>query len=80
VRLLGPFAINPERGIQWILNRPNASETLRLRTGGSQIQAAMKRGFQTRDAEIGLGKMLGDVAELGDAGASTPVSWAFQGL
>jgi enoyl-CoA hydratase/carnithine racemase len=27
------------------------------------IQAAMKRGFQTRDAELGLAQMLGDLAE-----------------
>ena len=29
----------------------------------SRIQAAMKRGFQTRDAEMDLGRMLGDLAE-----------------
>jgi enoyl-CoA hydratase/carnithine racemase len=28
----------------------------------SQIQAAMKRGFQTRDAELALGDLLGDLA------------------
>lgn len=27
-----------------------------------RIQAAFKRGFQTRDAELTLGRMLGDLA------------------
>ena len=29
----------------------------------SRIQAAIKRGFQTRDAEMVLGRMLGDLAD-----------------
>jgi enoyl-CoA hydratase/carnithine racemase len=29
----------------------------------SRIQAAMKRGFQTRDAELDLARMLGDLAD-----------------
>ena len=29
----------------------------------SRIQAAMKRGFQTRDAEMALARMLGDLAD-----------------
>ena len=34
----------------------------------SQIQAAMKRGFQTRDGEMALARLLGDLA---DGGSST---------
>jgi enoyl-CoA hydratase/carnithine racemase len=36
-----------------------------VRTPESQglIQAAMKRGFQTRDAEIALGRLVGDLDE-----------------
>ena len=30
----------------------------------SQIRAAIKRGFQTRDAEMALARMLGDLPEL----------------
>jgi hypothetical protein len=29
----------------------------------NQIQAAMKRGFQTREAELDLGRMLGELAD-----------------
>ena len=31
----------------------------------SRIQAAMKRGFQTRDAEMALARMLGDLTDRG---------------
>ena len=34
----------------------------------NRIQAAMKRGFQTRDAEMDLARMLGDLADDPDAG------------
>jgi hypothetical protein len=36
-----------------------------VRTPESQglIQAAMKRGFQTRDAEMALGRLVGDLAD-----------------
>jgi len=34
----------------------------------SRIQTAMKRGFQTRDAEMDLARMLGDLADDPDAG------------
>ena len=34
----------------------------------SRIKAAMKRGFQTRDAEMDLPRMLGDLAGDPDAG------------
>jgi hypothetical protein len=29
----------------------------------SRMQAAFKRGFQTRDAELALGRMLGELAD-----------------
>jgi enoyl-CoA hydratase/carnithine racemase len=35
----------------------------------SRIQAAMKRGFQTRDAEMALARMLGDLADRNSAAA-----------
>jgi enoyl-CoA hydratase/carnithine racemase len=38
-------------------------EGVRSPEAQSRIQAAMKRGFQTRDAEMALGEMLGDLAE-----------------
>ena len=31
----------------------------------SRIQAAVKRGFQTRDAEMALARLLGDLADSG---------------
>jgi enoyl-CoA hydratase/carnithine racemase len=37
------------------------SEGVREPGARSQIQAAMKRGFQTRDAELALGRMLGEL-------------------
>ena len=37
-------------------------EGVRAPEARSQIQAAMKRGFQTRDAEMNLGRMLGELA------------------
>jgi enoyl-CoA hydratase/carnithine racemase len=36
-------------------------ETVRTPEAQSRIQAAIKRGFQTRDAEIALAGMLGDL-------------------
>jgi hypothetical protein len=33
-----------------------------------QMQAAVKRGFQTRDAEMNLTRMLGDLADRGSKG------------
>jgi len=38
-------------------------EGVRKPEAESRIQAAMKRGFQTRDAEIALARMLGDQAD-----------------
>jgi enoyl-CoA hydratase/carnithine racemase len=38
-------------------------EGLRDTESQSRIQAAMKRGFQTRDAELALGRMVGELAE-----------------
>lgn len=38
------------------------SEGVRTPKAQRQIQAAMKRGFQTRDAELALARVLGDLA------------------
>jgi enoyl-CoA hydratase/carnithine racemase len=38
-------------------------ESVRTPEAQSRIQAAMKRGFQTRDAEMALGRLLGDLAD-----------------
>lgn len=38
------------------------AEGVRAPEAQSQIQAAMERGFQTRDAEMNLGRMLGELA------------------
>ncbi|HTX55036.1 MAG TPA: enoyl-CoA hydratase/isomerase family protein [Candidatus Baltobacteraceae bacterium] len=38
-------------------------EGVRTPAAQSRIQAAMKRGFQTRDAEMALGRLLGDLAD-----------------
>jgi len=43
-------------------------EGVRAPEAQSQIQAAMKRGFQTRDGEMALARLLGDLA---DGGSST---------
>ena len=39
------------------------SEGVRNPEAQQRIQAALKRGFQTRDAEISLGRLLGDLAD-----------------
>ena len=38
-------------------------ESARTPEAQARIQAAMKRGFQTRDAEMALARMLGDLAD-----------------
>jgi hypothetical protein len=38
-------------------------ENVRNPEAQSRIQAAMKRGFQTRDAEMDLARMLGDLSD-----------------
>lgn len=38
-------------------------EGVRAPDAQSQLQTAMKRGFQTRDAEMALGRMLGELAD-----------------
>jgi enoyl-CoA hydratase/carnithine racemase len=40
-------------------------EGVRAPEAQSQLQAAMKRGFQTRDQELALGRMLGELANSG---------------
>jgi enoyl-CoA hydratase/carnithine racemase len=39
-------------------------EGMRAPDAERRVQAAMKRGFQTRDAEMALGRLLGDLANL----------------
>ncbi len=39
------------------------AEGMRNPEAQSRIQAAMKRGFQTRDAEMALAQMLGDLTD-----------------
>jgi enoyl-CoA hydratase/carnithine racemase len=39
------------------------SEGVRNPEAQKRIQAALKRGFQTRDAEMSLGRLLGDLAD-----------------
>jgi hypothetical protein len=39
------------------------SEGMRNPEAQSRTQAAMKRGFQTREAEVSLGQLLGDLAD-----------------
>jgi enoyl-CoA hydratase/carnithine racemase len=41
-------------------------EGVRLSEAQQQIQAAMRRGFQTRDGERDLGRMLGELSDMGD--------------
>jgi hypothetical protein len=43
--------------------RELVDEGVRKSEAQSRIQAAMKRGFQPRDAEMTLARMLGDLAD-----------------
>jgi enoyl-CoA hydratase/carnithine racemase len=47
------------------------ADLVRTPEAQSRIQAAMKRGFQTRDAEMALARMLGELAEQSTRNASS---------
>jgi len=69
--LLGPELVAVKERVNAIALAPSEDfrrdsdlfgEGVRKREAQSRLQAALKRGFQTRDAEMDLGQLLGDLA------------------